>query len=154
MTNHYIDIRNSDVILIHGQQCRGECTPFPSNGCCGPRRPEGPRSSTWIPALPGRPPWRMSYVPLRSGTDIAFLGGMIKYILDNNKYFEEYVENYTNASFIVDEKFDFNDGLFSGYDPATSKYDKVTWAYQDWMTKGVPQKDPTLQNPHCVFCRC
>ena len=53
---------------------------------------------------------------------------MIKYILENEKYFKDYVVNYTNASFIVNEKFDFNDGLFSGYDPAKRKYDKATWA--------------------------
>jgi formate dehydrogenase major subunit len=54
------------------------------------------------------------YAALRSGTDIAFLGGMIKYILENEKYFKDYVVNYTNASFLVDERFDFKDGLFSG----------------------------------------
>ncbi len=44
--------------------------------------------------------------------------------------FQRIRENYTNASFIVDEKFDFNDGLFSGYDPATRKYDKATWVHK------------------------
>ncbi len=61
------------------------------------------------------------YAPLRSGTDIAFLGGMINYIIEKNKYFNDYVVNYTNASYIVGEKFDFNDGLFSGYDPRDQK---------------------------------
>ncbi len=55
------------------------------------------------------------YTALRSGTDIAFLGGMIKYILDNNLYNHEYTAEYTNAGFIVGEAFGFNDGLFSGY---------------------------------------
>jgi formate dehydrogenase major subunit len=90
------------------------------------------------------------YAALRSGTDIAFLGGMIKYVLDNNKYFDEYVKNYTNASFIVDEKFSFSDGLFSGYDPATRKYSKATWAIKV-DGQGIPEKDPTLQNPRCVL---
>jgi len=52
--------------------------------------------------------------------------------------------------FLVDEKFDFNDGLFSGYDPGTRKYDKTSWAIvRD--AKGIPERDPTLQNPRCVF---
>jgi formate dehydrogenase major subunit len=68
------------------------------------------------------------FVRLRSGTDIAFLGGMIKYILDNNLYDEFYVKNYTNASFIANPKYGFDDGLFSGYDPTKRAYDASTWA--------------------------
>jgi formate dehydrogenase major subunit len=90
------------------------------------------------------------YTALRSGTDIAFLGGMIKYILENEKYFRDYVVNYTNAPFIVDERFDFKDGLFSGYDPSTRKYDRSTWTYKK-DANGIPEKDFSLQNPRCVF---
>ncbi len=57
------------------------------------------------------------HVPIRSGTDIAFLGGMVKYILEKKKYFEQYVMEYTNAAFIVGEKFAFNDGIFSDTTP-------------------------------------
>jgi formate dehydrogenase major subunit len=90
------------------------------------------------------------YTSLRSGTDIAFIGGMIKYILENEKYFKDYVVNYTNASFIVDEKFDFNDGLFSGYDPSTRRYDRSSWGLvRD--KNGIPERDLTLQHPRCVF---
>ncbi len=64
------------------------------------------------------------HVPLRSGTDIAFLGGMIHYILSNDKDFKEYVTNYTNASFLVSSDFNFKDGLFSGYDAEKRKYNK------------------------------
>ncbi len=70
------------------------------------------------------------HAPLRSGTDIAFLGGMIKYILDNDLIFKEYVVNYTNAPLIVGKDFDFKDGLFSGYDATTRKYDKKKWAFE------------------------
>jgi len=90
------------------------------------------------------------HVPLRSGTDIAFLGGMIKYILDNNKYFKEYVTEYTNASFIVGPKFSFNNGLFSGFNHQLKTYDKSYWAF-DVDANGVPKKDKTLSNPRCVF---
>jgi len=90
------------------------------------------------------------YTSLRSGTDIAFIGGMIKYILENEKYFKNYVVNYTNASFIVDEKFDFNDGLFSGYDPTTRRYDRSSWSLKK-DKNGIPERDLTLQHPRCVF---
>ncbi|MDH5202498.1 MAG: formate dehydrogenase-N subunit alpha, partial [Nitrospirota bacterium] len=87
---------------------------------------------------------------LRSGTDIAFLGGMIKYILDNKLYDEFYVKNYTNASFIVNPKYSFDDGLFSGYNPQKRSYDKSTWALEK-DEKGIPKQDLTLQNERCVF---
>lgn len=90
------------------------------------------------------------YAPLRSGTDIAFLGGMINYALQNNLIHKEYVVNYTNASFIVKDDYQFNDGLFSGYDAATRSYDKTKWALE--ATKdGKPVKDETLQHPRSVF---
>ncbi|MDH4205570.1 MAG: formate dehydrogenase-N subunit alpha, partial [Desulfobacteraceae bacterium] len=90
------------------------------------------------------------YAPLRSGTDIAFLGGMMNYILSNNKFHKEYAANYTNASFIVGSKFDFKDGLFSGYDPKAKKYDKSQWAFEK-DEKGVPKRDLELKDPRCVF---
>jgi formate dehydrogenase major subunit len=73
------------------------------------------------------------YVPLRAGSDIAFLGGIINYILANEKYFREYVVSYTNAATIVSEDFQDADqlgGLFSGFDPATGRYDTTSWAYE------------------------
>ncbi len=93
------------------------------------------------------------YVPLRSGSDIAFLGGMIKYILENNLYFRDYVVQYTNAPFLVNPDFKGPselDGLFSGYNEKTRKYDKKTWTFQ-MDENGVPKKDQSLQDPHCVF---
>ncbi len=93
------------------------------------------------------------YVPLRSGSDIAFLGGMIKYILENDLYFRDYVVQYTNAPFLVNPDFKGPselDGLFSGYNEKTRKYDKKTWTFQ-MDENGVPKKDPSLRDPHCVF---
>jgi formate dehydrogenase major subunit len=74
-----------------------------------------------------------TYVPIRAGSDIAFLGGVINYILSNEKDFREYVVAYTNASFLVDEAFEDTedlDGLFSGYDEAKASYDASSWHYQ------------------------
>jgi len=90
------------------------------------------------------------YAPLRSGTDIAFLGGMIKYIMDNGLYNEEYLRAYTNASFVVGNNFDFEDGLFSGYDPKARKYDKSKWAF-DMDDKGVPKMDRSFKDSRSVF---
>ena len=77
------------------------------------------------------------YVPVRAGSDIAFLGGIINYILTNEKYFREYVVSYTNAAAIVSEDFQDADqlgGLFSGFDPQTGSYDTASWAYEGMET--------------------
>ena len=148
MTNHYIDFRNADVILNMG----------------GNVAENHPVSFKWIQAAKEKgaifihvdPRFTRTstkadiFVRLRSGTDIAFLGGMIKYILDNNLYDEFYVKNYTNASFIVNPKYGFNDGLFSGYDPNKRAYDKSTWTLEK-DEQGIPKRDMTLQDPCCVF---
>jgi len=148
MTNHWIDIRNSDCILIMGSNAASN----------------HPISFKWVTEAMKRGGKLISvdprftqtsakadfYTALRSGTDIAFLGGMIKYIIDNNKYFKEYVAEYTNAAFIIADSYDFNDGLFSGYDAEKRKYDKSKWGFVK-DEKGIPKKDRTLQDPRCVF---
>ena len=73
------------------------------------------------------------HVPIRAGADIAFVGGLINYVLQNEKYFEEYVRSYTNASVIITEDFrdtEDLDGLFSGFNPEHRTYDAMTWRYQ------------------------
>ena len=90
------------------------------------------------------------YAPLRSGTDIAFVGGMIKHLLDNKLYHEEYIRYYTNATFIVKDSFSFNDGLFSGYDPETRKYNTSLWAFET-DEAGNYVKDMTMEHPRCVL---
>ncbi len=120
-----------------------------------------------------------AHVPLRAGTDIAFLGGVINHILSNDLDFREYVVAYTNASFLVHEDYrdtEDLDGLFSGYDEATAAYDPATWHYQDAepqdtghsketspsdqhgsggpALEGTNEEiaaDPTLEDPRCVF---
>jgi formate dehydrogenase major subunit len=75
---------------------------------------------------------------------------MIKYILDNNLYDEFYVKNYTNASFIVNPKYGFDDGLFSGYDPNKRAYDQKTWSLEK-DENGIPKRDMSLRDSRCVF---
>ncbi len=72
------------------------------------------------------------HVPIRAGTDIAFLGGLIRHVLETGTYFAEYVTAYTNAPMIVRDDFrdtEDLDGLFSGFDPETNTYDVSSWQY-------------------------
>src|SRR5580693_8191644 len=71
------------------------------------------------------------FVQIRAGTDIAFLGGLIRYAIENNRVAKEYLVNYTNAAFIVKEGFKLpEDGLYSGFDSTAGKYDLSTWNYE------------------------
>ncbi|MBI2323863.1 MAG: molybdopterin-dependent oxidoreductase [Chloroflexi bacterium] len=82
------------------------------------------------------------YVPIRAGTDIVFLGGLINYIIENKKYFLEYMINYTNAATLINANFkdtEDNDGFFSGYNAQTRTYDNSTWQYQ---RKPAPARKP------------
>ena len=90
------------------------------------------------------------YCPIRPGTDIAFLNAVTKYLLDNNKIQTEYVKAYTNCAYIVREGFDFNDGLFTGYDEVKRDYDKTTWEYEIGPD-GFAILDDTMQHPRCVM---
>jgi len=149
MTNHWIDIGNSDCILIMGSNA-AENHPISFKWVTAAMKNNKAPLISVDPRFTRTSSKADIYAALRSGTDIAFLGGMMNYILNNNKYFEEYVAQYTNACFIVADSYSFNDGLFSGYDPKKHKYDKSLWAFVK-DTKGIPEKDHTLQNPRCVF---
>ncbi len=70
------------------------------------------------------------YAPIRPGTDIAFLNGLIRYLLEKDAIQHEYVKHYTNAGLIVKDGFSFEDGLFSGYDEEKRTYDKSTWDFE------------------------
>ena len=147
MTNHLIDLQHSDCILIQGSDA-AENHPISFNRVL---KAKDKGAEVIVNPRFARTSARSSmYAPLRSGTDIAFLGGMIKYILDHDLYFKDYVLSYTNAAFLVNPKFSFNDGLFSGYDAQKHAYDKSSWSFQK-DDKGLIKRDDTLKNPHCVF---
>lgn len=151
MTNHWIDLKNSDVILAMGGNPASN-HPISMKWIMRARE-KGAKLICVDPRFSQTAAKADLYAPLRSGTDIAFLGGMIKYILDNNLYFKEYIVNYTNASFLVNPGYKGPaelDGLFSGYNLETKKYDKSSWAFQK-DENGVALKDRTLQDPNCVF---
>src|SRR5438046_7330 len=94
------------------------------------------------------------WVPIRAGGDIAFLGGLIRHIIENNLFFRDYVVHFTNASCIIREGFRDTEegatGFFSGWNEQQRAYDKESWLYQgDGLS--FPARDPTLQHPRCVF---
>lgn len=93
------------------------------------------------------------WLPLRAGSDIIFLGALIRYTLENNRFFRDYVVPYTNAPFLVSENFrdtEDLDGLFSGWDPATRSYDPATWQFET-DEQDRPCMDATLEHPRCVY---
>ena len=151
MTNHWIDIKNADVVLIMGSNA-AENHPV-SFRWVDEAMSKGATLIHVDPRFTRTSSKAHIYAPIRPGTDIAFLGGMINYILENKLYFEEYVKLYTNATFLVDPRFKLpgdNGGVFSGYDPVHRRYDKSTWKFQV-DENGIPKKDPTMKDPHCVF---
>ena len=148
MTNHWNDIRNSDCIMIDGSNA-AENHPVSFKYVIEAMK-KGAKLISVDPRFTKTSAKADIYAPMRSGTDIAFLGGMIKYILDNKLYNEEYVRSYTNAPFIVGKAFYFRDGLFSGYDKKTRKYDKSTWAFE-MDSNGVPKMDRSLKDDRSVF---
>ena len=97
------------------------------------------------------------HIAIRAGTDIVLLGAVIRHVLENELYFKEYVQAYTNASTIIAEDYadtEDLDGLFSGYDPETGTYDNSSWSYdgpQDRLDRGLPERDETMQHPRSVL---
>jgi formate dehydrogenase major subunit len=148
MTNHWIDIGNSDCILVMGSNA-AENHPI-SMKWVGKAMENGATLLSVDPRFTRTSAKADFYTALRSGTDIAFLGGMINYIISNNLYDKEYVAYYTNASFILGKKFGFKDGLFSGYNKKTKSYDKSSWAF-DKDKEGISERDHSLKNSRCVF---
>src|SRR2546427_2408588 len=167
MTNHRRDIKNADVILINGANpaeahpvgfqwfVKAKLDPTKGPGAGG-----GAKIIHADPRYTRTSALADTYLRIRTGTDVAYFGGLINYVLQNNLFHDEYVKNYTNASWIVRDSFTFKDGLFSGYNASSRSYDVSTWGYE---TEGAPldgppgttqaraKRDPTLQHPRSVF---
>ena len=149
MTNHWVDIKNADVILVMGGNA-AEAHP------CGFKWVTEAKANRKAKFIVVDPRFTRSaavsdfYAPIRPGTDIAFLGGVINYLLSHDKIQHEYVKNYTDFSFLVKNEFTFENGIFSGYNADKRSYDKSTWGYQIGAD-GFVVTDPTLQNPRCVY---
>jgi formate dehydrogenase-N alpha subunit len=149
MTNHWVDIKNADLILVMGGN-PAEAHPCGFKWVIEAKKTRKAKLVVVDPRFNRTASVADFYAPLRSGTDIAFLGGVINYLLTNDKLHHDYVKAYTNASFLIDEGYAFDDGIFSGYNAEKRSYDKATWKYQ--LDKdGYAKVDETLQSPNCVF---
>jgi len=149
MTNGWTDVANADVVLIMGGN-PAENHPVGFRFAMEARRNRKAKLVVVDPRFNRSAAVADLYVPLRAGTDIAFLGGLIHYALSRGMYHADYVKEHTNASFLVDDEFSFADGHFSGWTEETNRYDKTSWRYQ-LDEKGFARVDPTLQHPRSVF---
>lgn len=149
MTNSFTDMKNSRVILIGGNNT-AECHPLAMRWVLEAQK----RGATLIvvdPRFNRTAKVADIYAPVRPGTDIGYLGAIVKYIIDNELYDETYVREHTNAQFKVNPDFSFDDGIFSGYTENKS-YDKDSWTYQ-LDSDGLPIKADSLDDPDCVLMK-
>jgi formate dehydrogenase major subunit len=169
------DLQNADVIVIQGSNM-AECHPVGFQWVMEAKE-RGAKIIHVDPRFTRTSAMADLHVPIRAGSDIAFLGGIIRYILENDRIFREYVVSYTNAPVIIEGDYrgpDELDGFFSGWNAETGQYDEASWQYEglvDIPAAGhkevvpsgkVPEKprgsditlakrDPTLQHPRCVY---
>jgi formate dehydrogenase major subunit len=131
MTNGWIDIKNTDMMLIMGGN-PAENHPCGFKWVVEARKIRNAKLVVVDPRFQRTASQADLFCQIRAGTDIAFLGGMINYALQNTRYNKEYVTNYTNAALIVKKGFKLpEDGTFSGFDAAAMKYDVSTWNYEE-----------------------
>src|SRR5262249_16407923 len=131
MTNGWIDIKNTDMMLIMGGN-PAECHPCGFKWVVEARKVRNAKLVVVDPRFQRTASQADMFCQIRAGTDIAFLGGLINYAIQHERYAKEYITNYTNAAFIVKKGFKLpEDGLFSGFDPAAMKYDVSTWNYEE-----------------------
>ena len=150
MTNHWSDLQHCKTILVEGSNVAEN----------------HPMAFKWIrkaqengaiiihvdPRFSRTSATADIYARIRPGADVAFLNAMINHVLVNKLYDEDYVTTHTNALFLGDERFDFKDGLFSGYDADQHTYDTSTWGYQ-LDGAGRPRRAASLDDPRCIFAR-
>ena len=171
MTNGWVDMKNTDMMLIMGGN-PAENHPCGFKWPIEAKRTRGAKMISVDPRFTRTSAVADLFCQIRAGTDISFLGGVIRYAIENNRIAKDYLINFTNAAFIVKSDFKLpgdTDGVFSGFDAGTQTYDKSTWNYAG--TGGgteaphpaagsappaprLPEKveyDLTLQNPNCVF---
>jgi formate dehydrogenase major subunit len=140
------DLANADAILIMGSSM-AENHPVGFQWVIEAREKNNAKIIHVDPRFTRTSAMADYWLPLRAGTDLVFLGAMIHYVLENERYFREYVVHYTNAPAIL--RSDFKDtedlgGLFSGWDGEKRRYDPETWLYEG-------AQDRTLQHRRCVF---
>jgi len=149
MTNSWVDIKNADVVFVMGGN-PAEAHPCGFKWVIEAKLKNKAKLIVVDPRFTRTAAVADIYAQIRPGADIAVLGGIINFLLSNDKLQHEYVRHYTNAPFLVKEDYKFEEGLFSGYNAEKRNYDKSSWAYQ--LDKdGFAQVDMTMQNPACVL---
>ncbi|KLN98203.1 formate dehydrogenase [Moellerella wisconsensis] len=149
MTNHWVDIKNANVIMVMGGNA-AEAHPVGFRWAMEAKNNNDATLIVVDPRFTRTASVADHYVPIRSGTDITFLSGVLRYLIENNKINVEYVKHYTNASLLIRNDFSFDDGLFSGYDAEKRQYDKTSWNYQ-FDENGFAKRDDSWQHPRCVW---
>ena len=131
MTNGWIDIKNTDMMLIMGGN-PAENHPCGFKWAIEAKIHRNAKTIVVDPRLTRTAANADMYVQIRAGSDIAFLGGVINYAIQNNRIAHDYLVNYTNAAFIIKDGFKLpEDGLYSGFDAEKKTYDKSTWNYEE-----------------------
>jgi formate dehydrogenase major subunit len=149
MTNSWTDIRNTDLVVIMGGNA-AEAHPCGFKWVTEAKANRGAKLIVVDPRFTRSASVADIYAPIRQGTDIAFLLGLINYCIQNDKVHWDYVKAFTNATYMVKPGFSYKDGLFSGYDETKRDYDKSSWDYllgQD----GFVVTDDTFTRPGCVW---
>lgn len=149
MTNSWTDIKNTDLVIIMGGNA-AEAHPCGFKWVTEAKANRGAKLIVVDPRFTRSASVADYYAPIRQGTDIAFLLGVINYCIANNKVQWEYTKAFTNATYLVKPEFGYQDGLFTGYDEAKRDYDRSSWEYQIGED-GFVKSDDTLQDPHCVW---
>ena len=149
MTNHFTDYQNTDVFLVIGNN-PAENHPL-SMKWINRAREKGAVLIVVDPRMNKTAAHADIFARIRPGTDIAFLNGLINYVLSNQLYNADYLLYYTNASYLINEQFSFADGVFSGLtnQKGQQTYDNTTWQYQG--NGEQVKKDLSMTDPHCVL---
>src|SRR5271157_1833017 len=149
MTNSWTDIRNTDLVIVMGGNA-AEAHPCGFKWVTEAKANRGARLIVVDPRFTRSAAVADVYAPIRQGSDIAFLLGVINYCIQNGKVQWEYVKAFTNAPYLVKDGFAYKDGLFTGYDEAKRDYDRSSWGYQIGAD-GYVIADDTLEHPRCVW---
>ena len=149
MTNTWQDIKNANVVVVMGGNA-AEAHPCGFKWVIEAKIENNAKLIVIDPRFTRTASVADVYAPIRPGTDIAFLNGVIRYLLAKDKIQHAYVRAYTNAGLTVKDGFGFRDGLFTGYNEETHSYDMSTWDYE-LDEQGYAKVDDTWQNPRCVI---
>jgi formate dehydrogenase major subunit len=149
MTNTWQDIKNANVVLCMGDNA-AEAHPCGFKWAIEAKIENKAKLVVVDPRFTRTASVADLYAPIRPGTDIAFLSGVIRFLLGKDAIQRDYVKAYTNASLIVKEGFGFEDGLFTGYNEQARSYDKSSWDYE-LDEQGYARIDDTWQHPRCVI---